>query len=554
MDRFVAILLAGITVFLPFVGEQVDSGDYCTLAILIAGSIIALTICLCRRKVTIPVSRTDVALLLFIGYILIYDVFSSGLHLNRLFLYVFLSLLYIAVKTNRKLVEKYFPYGIIMAGITQSVMAYMQLADVIPSNHNAFPCTGSFLNPAPLGAVTALAIVTGVTLMVKKQGSKRYLMIPGIAFMLPVLFYADSRAAWLACTVTIALLPLNLLPVKRMWKILIFISCLGLSAIPLYNHKPTSADARLLIWNNCAAMIKEKPIIGHGTDAVKRNYMLYQAEYFANGGSDEEKLIVAHNNHAFNEALNVLCSYGLVGFILMTGMIAYFFIDSQRSSILPYSMGCILIFSMFSYPLEEITLLTIAVLILALTPNSIITISVSGKKRLLSVMAAGVVLIVFGYDWNSYRKFDKAVSNMYWDKKDADYASMNFSDIKNNPSIVARYGKTLYEGGFYREAIPILQQMARLRPSPDVYYDLGECYERHKMIADAERCYRLVADMLPAYITPQYKLLKLYQRTENAFQAEKTARYMLSMPLKKETAESGKMKSEAHNFLSTIKN
>ena len=553
MSKLVAILLAGIAVFLPFVGEQVDSGDFCNIAIMVMVGIIAVGISLCRRNLNMDVSRTDVALLLFTGYVFVCDVFSSGLHLNRLFLYIFLSLLYISVKLNRKQVEKYLPYGIILTGVIQSCVAYMQLADVIPSFHSAFPCTGSFFNPAPLGAVIAIAIVIGTTLLAENQGFKRYLMISGIAFMLPILFYADSRASWLACGVSVVLLLLNLLPIKRIWKVSILIACLGLSSIPLYNHKPTSADARLLIWNNCATMIKEKPIIGHGTDAVKRNYMLRQAEYFAQGGSNEEKLIAAHNNHAFNEALNVLCSYGLVGLTLMVGVAVCFFLDTQKSNILSYSMGCIMIFSMFSYPMEELTFNAIAIISIACVPSKVCSICLSLRDKLAVVSVVAVLSAFFGYRLFFHEKINKALDEFHWDRNKVAFLADNFNTYEKEPLLVARYGLILKESGNYDKAVKVLKRMCELRPTPDVFYDLGECYEKCKLYEEAEKCYHLVADMLPAYITPQYRLLRLYQRTENVVSAKETACYMLAMPLKKETAESEKMKLEAKDFLHTLK-
>ena len=55
--------------------------------------------------------------------------------------------------------------------------------------------------------------------------------------------------------------------------------------------------------------------------------------------------------------------------------------------------------------------------------------------------------------------------------------------------------------------------------------------------------------MLPAYITPQYKLLKLYKLSNQDVKAIETAQYMLGMPLKKETSESERMKIEAKRII-----
>ena len=553
MNKLVAILIAGIAVLLPFVGEQLDSGNFCTIAIMIIVGVVVVGLSLCRRNLNMDVSRTDVALLLFTLYIVVCDVFSSGLYLNRLFLYIFLLFLYISARINHTPIIRIFPYGIIIMGVTQLVVAYLQLADVIPSLHNAFPCTGSFLNPAPLGAVTALAIVTGVTLMAKKQGLKRYLMILSITFMTPILIYADSRDSWLACGVSIVFFLLKQWNIKRIWKTIAVIGCLLLIAVPLYQYKQASADARVLIWKICGNIAQENPIVGQGTDAVKSNYMLHQAEYFAQGGSNEEKLLAAYNNHAFNEPLDIVCSYGIIGLALLCAVLAMYFHETRFKGSMPAVVLCLVVFAMFSYPLENTSLLTVAIISLACVPSKMYTISVSQRAKMIGASVMAVLVMFFGYRLYFHEKTNKAIDEFHWDRSKAVFLADNFNKFDKEPLLVARYGLVLKESGNYDKAIAVLKRMCELRPSPDVFYDLGECYEKCELNEEAEKCYHLVADMLPAFITPQYRLLRLYQQTGNTSKAQKTAEYMLAMPLKKETEESQRMKTVAKDFLLTLK-
>ena len=542
------ILITGIMTVLPLVGRTADSGNLLFLAMLVAISAVMLCNNVFKRNISLSFNLTDIAVLFFCIYVFIRDIQSTGLTAERSLQYSLLALLYLIVKTSEKNPIKAIAIGILLCGVIQSIVAYLQLGGIISSHHNAFACTGSFSNPALLGCIVAVSIAVAVSELKLKSNAVHWVLVVCIAYMLPVLILSDSRASWVAFGIGVTIILLREWRLKRFWKMIVVGVVAMMVAIPLYNHKPVSADARVLIWKVCGNISKENTLTGAGTDAVRREYMHYQADYFQNGGTEKERIITANNNYAFNELLDILCSYGVIGVIgviLFLSVVVTYFACNGIGGTPSVGVMCILVFGMFSYPFSNIVTLTIFTLLLAMEKGKTVLYMRHKCAKYITVIIVVALLSVAGVKWWEFKRFDDALKEYCWEISEKEYVKSNFHNIKNEPMLVSRYGRLLYETGNYAEAIPILDRMRELQASPEVYYDLGKCYEKTAEYDNAELCYKMVSYMLPAYITPQYKLMKLYKLSNQDVKAIETAQYMLGMPLKKETSESERMKIEA---------
>ena len=531
---------------LPFVGRTDCFGYF---LILVAFSAVMLCNNVFKRNISLNFNLTDIAVLFFCIYVFIRDIQSTGLTAERSLQYSLLALLYLIVKTSEKNPIKAIAIGILLCGVIQSIVAYLQLGGIISSHHNAFACTGSFSNPALLGCIVAVSIAVAVSELKLKSNAVCWVLVVCIAYMLPVLILSDSRASWVAFGIGVTIILLREWRLKRFWKMIVVGVVAMMVAIPLYNHKPVSADARVLIWKVCGNISKENTLTGAGTDAVRREYMHYQADYFQNGGTEKERIITANNNYAFNELLDILCSYGVIGVILFLSVVVTYFACNGIGGTPSVGVMCILVFGMFSYPFSNIVTLTIFTLLLAMEKGKTVLYLRHKCAKYITVIIVVALLSVAGVKWWEFKRFDDALKEYCWEISEKEYVKSNFHNIKNEPMLVSRYGRLLYETGNYAEAIPILDRMRELQASPEVYYDLGKCYEKTAEYDNAERCYKMVSYMLPAYITPQYKLLKLYKLSNQDVKAIETAQYMLGMPLKKETSESERMKIEAKRII-----
>lgn len=545
-NKISLILITGIMTVLPFVGRTDCFGYF---LILVAFSAVMLCNNVFKRNISLSFNLTDIAVLFFCIYVFIRDIQSTGLTAERSLQYSLLALLYLIVKTSEKNPIKAIAIGILLCGVIQSIVAYLQLGGIISSHHNAFACTGSFSNPALLGCIVAVSIAVAVSELKLKSNAVHWVLVVCIAYMLPVLILSDSRASWVAFGIGVTIILLREWRLKRFWKMIVVGVVAMMVAIPLYNHKPLSADARVLIWKVCGNISKENTLTGAGTDAVRREYMHYQADYFQNGGTEKERIITANNNYAFNELLDILCSYGVIGVILFLSVVVTYFACNGIGGTPSVGVMCILVFGMFSYPFSNIVTLTIFTLLLAMEKGKTVLYLRHKCAKYITVIIVVALLSVAGVKWWEFKRFDDALKEYCWEISEKEYVKSNFHNIKNEPMLVSRYGRLLYETGNYAEAIPILDRMRELQASPEVYYDLGKCYEKTAEYDNAERCYKMVSYMLPAYITPQYKLLKLYKLSNQDVKAIETAQYMLGMPLKKETSESERMKIEAKRII-----
>ena len=542
------IIIAVIVTIILFMGKIGGYGDYSLILPTMIGSV-ALGVEIVRRKETIKISHTDVALAIFGAYVIAIDISSASMTAGRCMQYMMTALAYMLVRLYSDRVTKVVLTGIVACGVVQSTMAWMQVAGVMASNHIHFACTGSFGNPAMLGCLVAVSVCIAMKEALKATRRERVVWMLSIAYMMPIMVLADSRAAWVACGAGMALMLMPLWKVRTRWKVLTVGAVVMLVVVPLYKHKPVSADARTLIWKVCGIMAKENPVTGLGSDAVRREYMHYQARYFADGGSERERLITANNNYAFNEVLDVMCSYGVIGVVLWLGVVIAFFACNGVRSGQSVGVATVLMFGMFSYPFSNIEITGITALMLGMGKGESLRAVPSRWSKcvaLVTVMAmTGVTMVKCAKG----KRYDDAMKEYCWDKDEREYVLEHFEEIKNDAVLVSRCGRLLYETGEYERAITVLEQMSRLQASPELYYDLGKCYEKTNDGANAERCYNVVTNMLPAYMTPQYKLMRMYEKQGEIEKAKEKARYMLAMPLKMETSESKRMKNEAKKIV-----
>lgn len=121
--------------------------------------------------------------------------------------------------------------------------------------------------------------------------------------------------------------------------------------------------------------------------------------------------------------------------------------------------------------------------------------------------------------------------------------------VRGQKDYVLCLGRQLYKQERYREAIPVLKQAAALRPTTGMLCDLGDCYRRQGRYADAEYCFLLARDMIPARLTARYHLFCLYRETGRTEEACAMAREILQTKVKIVNSLTLDIKSEAREYL-----
>lgn len=436
--------------------------------------------------------------------------------------------------------------------IGEAGLALLQHAHWAGSNHPLFEVTGTFGNPAPLGGLLALGVVT-VAWVLFGFGRQNRKWIVGLSAMAIVglsyaLWLTQSRAAWLAVVAGLLFLGWR----QRWWqkipspkKSFVIVICLLLGiigSVALYQMKKDSADGRLLIARNTLAMIAERPLMGWGTGGWDARYMHCQADYFTRHPDSPYAMLADDVGYPYNEFLYVAAEQGLVGLLLVLGLLGslYRYRDGARSGRLEKALlTAFVTFSLFSYPLSVFPLqMTLAALLGCMRSLPLRCLVVSrGMLRIVGVLAC---ICLVGVGAVSYTIYDKVRAGKELDRL--------YPYFRYNVKLMERYVPSCTDEPLEYQ-LALLEDAITLAPTCEWYLRLGDACRRKGDWIKAEECYRKAASMIPHRLTPKFKLFELYRETgdwENAF---RMAEIVVDAPVKKEGTRVLRMKAQADAFL-----
>lgn len=517
---------------LPLVERLYDTSDYLLSGIGIALCSVCCMLCLVRRPLA-GLTRTDVAACLFLLYLVGRAIFCGTASLASYFLFLYTALLYVTARLAHGQQRCILLYGLILGGVLQAVIAWLQYMGFVPSMHSRFSCTGTFLNPAPLGGWLSMGVIAAFGWWMEGKGDSRKARIMLVVTMLlmgSALILADSRASWVACGAVILLMSIKNRFSANGFHRAIFVGAVLMSVYPLYLYRRSSADARLFIWKVCTEAIKDAPLFGQGPQGVKRCYMHFQADYLESQGTAYERIQATDNSLVFNEGIRIFCEYGLVGFFLMLVFLLLAWRDSLQGSPFRYLLSGFLVFSVFSYPSDVFSLLSVFFLVMGSLPSRSSR-NFHIRKRLAIWLFSVPVLLGLGYAYVGCRA-NHALNHFYWDgEAEADWLRY-YPCLRNEREFVSRYARSLVLNGEYASAIGPLEQMIKLSPTVEIYSDLGYCYQSVGEGVKAESCYRYASAMAPGRIIPHYRLFCLYRSLKDWKRMRNEGEYILTMEVK----------------------
>lgn len=427
-----------------------------------------------------------------------------------------------------------FTYILTASGILQILLMYTQWKDIISWNNGAFPITGSFDNPGPLGGYLAICFIA--TLGNSRNMNKWLCII--CTFTIGIgLIISDSRAAWLATLVALLYMALKPLHIGITKKLFVSISLITVFIVlSLSTYKTNSAKGRLLIWEISAEMIKKHPLCGSGLTSYRSDYMEYQADYIHKNPNFEKNKLLSNNGFAFNEFLHIIYEQGIIGILFIAAILTLLYLESIRQN--TFSFLCLItliVFSCFSYPTEVFLLFITSALIMGtISDNYPINHNYLFSLRKIAMFICISTLIVISYQWRGRLKLEKAlVSYLYRDDlKSLNYIQDHYTQIKNCSDFLFRYSRILYLKGEYHSAIPAVKQAIYLYPTTDKYCDLGDIYQHLNQNKKAEQAYKYAIHLMPYLVYPNYCLFLLYKETGQKEKALKEANHIINMPHK----------------------
>lgn len=338
---------------------------------------------------------------------------------------------------------------------------------------------------------------------------------------------------------------------------------LVLLLICCYWIKKDSADGRLLIWRCSVEMAKEAPLLGHGLGCFEARYMDVQADYFAAQGTEGRYAMLADNvKHPFNEYLNVLLKFGLIGWGVLMGLTMWLIRcyrkhPCRQKRIVIYALLSIGTFSLFSYPFTyPFTWMVVLLCVGWLVKEPL--------RHLLGLPGVryGVCAVVFvGVLTGTYKWAERVRAEWEWNKASSLALVGKYKEalpkyrllkerLANNPYFLYNYAAILQESKLYAESLEVSLLCRRYWADYDLELIIGE---NHRYLGHPEEAvarYRRAALMCPSRFLPLYGLLHLYKESGDRRRMVEIADRIIAKPMKRKTLAILMMKMEAKREMS----
>lgn len=450
---------------------------------------------------------------------------------------------------------------LVLSGIGESIIAICQKLGWLESQHTKFDVTGHLGNPGPLGGYLSICLIICFYFLWKAWQSKRQwsitiTIVSCVIIMIGVVL-SDSRAAVLGLLLGgfYFFFIYNIVIIKRHWFKFVCIGCFIFSvcAILIYQYRPLSANARLLIWRVSTEMLVDKPLIGHGIGSFSWRYMLYQARYFEEKKEISEIMVAENVAYPYNELLHLAIEIGIIGLLFACLIIAVIYYHSSLDIFqlfIKTGFTVWLIFSTFSYSTEILPLLFLLPLLLGcIGSKQLFTYTIHlGVKCVIIVLCLAICVSAV------------RIGLIYHDFS-AKLAMLPTEENKNVVSLIDKYHPMLknnikfniiYSKWLTKQTLHSRQRMDQIEaiiPTCENYCLLGDYYREMKRFAEAEESYIVASNMIPTRLRPNYKLWSLYLQIGSTVKAVTVARHIQQQPLKVENSFTINAKSEVKRYL-----
>lgn len=516
------LLLTVCPLLFPKIGEQQYS--YVQGLCFLAFAWMALTFQMQKRKRAIVVRSMDMAIAVCLLALLLHIFWIRPVSLSiwRWVDAAGLFAFYVFVRKSSSKGIKIFLACVMVGGLLQCLYAGMQGMSLLPSLHNAFPMTGSFLNPAPLAGYLAVLTSMGMVGLFCTDGfhgKLRIVAVIGLLLFGGFVFLLNSRAAWFALLVVAVGILYGRLKMKRkrVYAVCIVIA-LALSLYGMYRMREVSADGRLFIWKNTCEMIKDHPLTGVGIDRFKAEFPAYQAQYHSQLTEEAEKYYDGNTFLVFNEYLRAIAETGFLLpllALLPLAMVWKYKDVSTETRMAAGGLGCLLVFGFFSYPFSILTLKVLAVLFLGIIGReSRIRYQWNSPKIMSSVVVvASVFAVVFAVHalvmvskWNMHEQRSKdSVAHSY------DYAK-HACWFRENISFIRHCCRETLEQGDTAQTFRILDEAIGRVPVAGFYQQRAKLYVETGDYQKAEKEYRFLRHLVPTSWDTVLELARLYHQ------------------------------------------
>lgn len=432
-----------------------------------------------------------------------------------------------------------------VTGVLEMVYALLQFFKVIPSFNRFYTYTGSFDNPAVFAMLLSVCVPVAVHFALRNRNSM--LWWTAAALMYVFIGCSESRSGLIAATVSSFWVYLSAdeslrrkLLSKRI--LAIAVPVILALAVLLYLFKADSANGRLLMWRVSFEMFLDRPLLGFGIDGFTSRYMQYQADFFLNHPGSPFILLADNVNNPFNEFLNVLVNFGLVGLLAVLAVLSFtvrtlYKGNDEHRHLLTGLILTIIVWCMFSYPLSvqfvwaTILFILTAAFFTVLVNSRIVNLATSAACFV--GIAAAIVCFIPQREWKIISERSLAGQT---EAVLPDYSRLE-KNLGHNGKFLYNYGAELHFSGHYNESLTVLDKCSLYLNDYDVQMLMADCYQNIGDTLNAVGRYRAASNMIPYKFLPLYNTMKLYIGQGDSLAAFNVANEILSKQVKVERSK-----------------
>ncbi len=519
------------------------TGDICGVTIVAA----LLTI---WRKQQIVLSAVDNVVFLWFVCVMVrsyvtpvYPCAYFCLRAMQMFsLYIAARLLFSSVTIS----ERVLVIGILLCAGYEVLVGMGQLFNG-NSRHFLYALSGTFLNPGPYSAFIAIGLVMSCQL---KKG-----------YWLPALFATLLPATWSRAALVSAAICIGIVYWDK-WKRWKWQVALGILVvmIGLYFIKKGSADGRYIIYMISLLNILQHPVFGSGINSFCHQYAEGIATFSVQHPNfDFHSADVASS--AYNSLLLIGVEQGLVGICIAVVLVSLILVRlNKKGKTLGIGLLCLLIFSMFSYPFDQLPYQIIFVIMAAYAGTDVKEITIPKKWYMLfrcyiaPAALCGCAILLSAFSYRQIKERMEAVSGY---RMMAGVRHSAFLDdyyellplMLSNEHFLFDFAKILAADGRYKDSNAILRLGSLISSDPMFYVIQGNNYNEMGFCQEAEQAYMKAFNSMPNRLYPLYQLMLLYEKEGKKDKMRDMAQRVIAFNEKIPSPATKEMKTKAKTII-----
>lgn len=526
---------------------------------VICGVSVVAVLMLVWRKQQVTLSAIDIIVVLWFIYVMLRSYVDSTYPcanfilrvMQMTALYVCLRILFSSVMFS----EKNIVFIVLICAIYEVILGAGQMING-GSRHYLFPMTGSFLNPGPYSIFLSMGLV--MSCQMRKEYYTGKGVFPSMTSCLPVVFLVLLPATWSRAALLSAVICLGVIywDKWKRWKwqvafVIVFIM------IGLYFMKKGSADGRSIIYMISLLSILQHPICGSGICSFCHQYAEGMATFSVQHPTFNF-LSADVTSSAYNCLLQIGVEQGLVGICIAVTIVVLILVRlNKKGKILGIGLLCLLIFSMFSYPFDQLPYQIIFVVIAAYAGTDVKENTIPEKWHILfrcyiaPAALCGCVILLSAFTHRQIKERTEAESEygmMAGVRHSAfldDYYEL-LPLMLSNEHFLFDFAKMLTIDGRYNDSNAILRLGTLVSNDPMFYVIQGNNYNEMGLCQEAEKAYMKAFNSMPNRLYPLYQLMLLYEKEGDIEKMTKMAQQVIAFKEKIISPATREMKKKAN--------